>query len=91
MRVEANSAASPRLTRREAARRIRELHGLPCTAETLATKAWNGSGPPYRLVAGKTYYNPADVDRWAQSRIGPPVRKAADARRAIQAGEATSC
>jgi hypothetical protein len=81
MGVEAPSAVQ-RLTRREAAKRIREVHRLPCTAETLATKAWDGSGPPYRLVAGMTYCNPEDVDQWAQSRIGPAVRRAADARRA---------
>ena len=88
MPVEPDSAPCPRLTRREAARRIREVHGLPCTVETLATKAWDGSGPPYRLAAGKTYYHPDDVDGWAQSRISPLVRRAADARRAANDREA---
>lgn len=78
----------PKLTRPEAARRIREVHGLPCTPETLATKAWAGSGPPYRLAMGKAFYDPDDVDRWALSRISPRVRKAADARLAAHVGEA---
>ena len=87
---EADRAARPKLTRPDAARRIREVHGLPCTSETLATKAWDGSGPPYRVAMGKTFYDPDDVDRWAQSRISPPVRKAADARRA-KLGEVAAC
>jgi hypothetical protein len=81
---------SRKLTRAEAAQRIREVHGQPCTPETLATKAWAGSGPRYRVAAGKTYYDPADVDRWAEDRFSAPVRKAADARRAKHA-EAAAC
>jgi hypothetical protein len=82
---------SPRkLTRAQAAQRIREQHGQPCTAATLATKAWNGSGPPYCLAAGKTLYDPADVDRWAATRVSKPVCKAADARSAKHA-EAAAC
>lgn len=79
-----------RLTRAEAAQRIREVHEQPCTPETLATKAWDGSGPPYCVVAGKTYYDPGDVDRWARARISAPVRKAADARH-VKRVEVAAC
>jgi hypothetical protein len=77
-----------KITRAEAAKRIREVHGQPCTTETLATKAWDGSGPPYCVAAGKTYYDPDDVDRWAQARFSPPARKAADLRLSKQCCEA---
>ena len=80
MAEEPQGAVRACLTRTEAARRIRETHGLPCTVETLATKAWDGSGPPYRVAAGKTFYDPSDLDLWAKSRISTPIRKASDAR-----------
>ncbi|OYX97146.1 MAG: hypothetical protein B7Y80_20735 [Hyphomicrobium sp. 32-62-53] len=81
---------SHKLSRAEAAQRIRDIHRQPCTPETLATKAWNGSGPVYCLAAGKAYYDVGDIDRWARARISAPVRKAAEARRAKQA-EPAAC
>jgi hypothetical protein len=81
---------SRKLTRAEAAQRVRDVHSQPCTPETLATKAWNGSGPPYCLAAGKAFYDADDVDRWAQARVSAQIRKAADARRAKHA-EAAAC
>jgi hypothetical protein len=74
------------LTRSEAAKRIRDLFGIPCTASTLATKACDGSGPVYRLGGGKALYSVADVDEWASEQLGPPIRRASEARR--MAGEA---
>ncbi len=74
------------LTRSEAAQRIREKHRLACTPGTLATKAWDGSGPPYRMAAGKAFYDPDDVDRWAEARFSAPIRKAADARHTKSTG-----
>ena len=79
-----------RLSRTDAARRVREVHGQPCTPETLATMAWAGSGPAYRKVAGRTFYDPSDVDRWAEERISPPIRRAAEATRTKSAAEAAA-
>ena len=65
-------------SRSEAARRIRELHRVPCEASTLAKEAHYGSGPVYRVVGGRAMYLDADIDTWALTKIGPPVRKACD-------------
>ena len=70
------------LTRKGASQRLRADHGLAYTAATLANMATDGEGPVYRLVAGRAVYLPDDVDSWAATRIGKPVRRAADARRA---------
>ena len=70
------------LSRRAAAQRIREKHGLPCTEATLANMAGRGNGPVYRLIAARAYYLPDDIDSWAEARIGPLIRRAADARSA---------
>ena len=75
------SQAAELSTRKEAAARIRADFGVPCTAETLATKAWSGDGPVYRVIAGRSYYDPGDIDDWARSRISEPVRRASDLRR----------
>ena len=72
--------ATARLTRRQAAERIRDLHGLPCTEGQLANHASDGTGPTYRLFGPRAFYLDTDVDAWARSRISPPIRKAADAR-----------
>jgi hypothetical protein len=67
------------LTRRAAAERVREKFGIPCAESTLAKRASEGTGPTYRIVAGRALYAEADVDAWAPSLIGPPIRRAADA------------
>ena len=68
-------------SRKSAAQRIRDVHGLPCTDATLANLASEGAGPVYKLVAGRAYYRDEDIDVWARSRISAPIRKASDARR----------
>ena len=68
------------LSRRQAAQRIREHHGLHCSDAHLANMAVDGTGPLYRKVAGRTVYFEQDIDAWAVSRIGEPIRKASDAR-----------
>ena len=75
-------------SRSEAARRIRDIHGVPCEASTLAKEAHFGSGPTYRVIGGRAMYLDADIDAWAQSRIGRPVRKAADAHLPYKSGVA---
>jgi TorA maturation chaperone TorD len=68
-------------SRKEAAQRIRE-HGLPCSDAYLAQMATDGTGPLYRRVCGRAIYLDADIDAWAQSRIGPLIRRASDAAEA---------
>ena len=65
-------------TRSQAAARIRELWGIPCEPSTLAKRATTGTGPTYRIIGGKAMYLDADVDTWARSLVGEPIRKASD-------------
>jgi hypothetical protein len=66
-------------TRAGAAQRIRTVHGIACEASTLSKAATYGTGPTYRLINGRAAYLDADIDAWAQSKIGRPIRRAADA------------
>jgi len=75
------------LSRRETAERI-QAHGVPCSPESLATKAWNGSGPVYRIVSGRSRYLVADVDAWIATRISKPGRQASEIRRDAQGAAA---
>jgi hypothetical protein len=73
------SQDSSLLTRLAAAQRVREK-GIPCQPSTLAKRASEGTGPTYRIIGGRAMYSEPDVDSWAASLIGPPVRRACDAR-----------
>jgi hypothetical protein len=64
---------SPRyFMRRDAARYVRETWGLPCSPRWLAKLAVTGGGPVYRKAGRTPIYAPADLDAWAQGRIGAP-------------------
>lgn len=70
---------SPRyLQRTEAARHVRESWGLPCSPRWLAKLAVVGGGPVYRKAGKTPLYAPADLDQWAQARIGGPRRSTSD-------------
>jgi hypothetical protein len=60
------------LRRDKAARHIREHWGLPCSPRWLAKLAVTGGGPIYRKAGRTPIYAPADLDTWAQARIGAP-------------------
>ena len=62
------------LRRDQAARHIRDLWGLPCSPRWLAKLAVVGGGPIYRKAGRTPIYAPADLDAWAQARIGAPQR-----------------
>jgi hypothetical protein len=62
------------LRRVDAARHVRETWGLPCSPRWLAKLAVVGGGPIYRKAGRTPIYTPADLDAWAQSRIGAPQR-----------------
>jgi hypothetical protein len=61
--------------------------GLPMAAETLATKATRGGGPPYRLFSGRALYRWGDALAWALAKLTPPRRTTseADAKAVIDA------
>lgn len=62
------------LRRNDAARHVRETWGLPCSPKWLAKLAVVGGGPIFRKAGKTPLYAPADLDAWAQARIGVPRR-----------------
>jgi hypothetical protein len=66
------------LRRAEAARYIRENHGIPCAPATLAKYACLGGGPVYRKAGKFPIYSQHDLDAWAAQRLGKPVRSTSE-------------
>ncbi len=62
------------LRRANAAHYVRETWGMPCSAKWLAKLAVTGGGPIYRKAGRFPIYLPADLDAWAEARIGEPRR-----------------
>ena len=60
--------------RAEAARYIREHHGIPCAPATLAKYACIGGGPPFRKAGKFPIYSRDDLDAWASSRLSEPMQ-----------------
>jgi hypothetical protein len=60
--------------RAEAARYIREYHGIPCAPATLAKYACIGGGPAFRKAGKFPIYSRDDLDAWANARFGEPVK-----------------
>jgi hypothetical protein len=58
--------------RADAARYIREAHGIPCTTWTLLGYECNGGGPAFR-EAKFPIYSRYDLDTWARSRLSKPA------------------
>lgn len=73
----------PRLRRAEAARYLREVHGIPVQPSTLAK--WHclkSDGPPAHH-AGRVPLYPRDaLDTWAAKRLGPLRTSTSDAKAA---------
>ena len=63
-----------KMRRAEAARYIRETHGIPCTPATLAKYACLGGGPIYRKAGKFPIYARDDLDAWANCRLSKLVR-----------------
>lgn len=59
------------LRRADAAAYVRNTYGFPCSRQWLAKLAVIGGGPVFRKAGRFPIYKPADLDAWAQSRIGP--------------------
>ena len=66
------------LRREAAAKYIRDTHGQPCEAKTLARLASVGGGPGYRRAGKYPLYEPDDLDRWARARLSPKIFRASD-------------
>jgi hypothetical protein len=62
------------LRRRDAAQFVRETWGLPCSPKWLAKLAVVGGGPVFRKAGRYPVYLEADLDAWAEARIGAPRR-----------------
>ena len=69
-----SSSTNPNLRRADAARYIREAHGIPCATATLAKYACIGGGPAFRKAGKFPIYARDDLDNWARSRFGEPVQ-----------------
>ena len=69
---------TPYLRRKAAAEYIRVRWGIPCSEKTLAKLACIGGGPVYRLCGRTPLYAPADLDSFAESKIGKPVRSTSE-------------
>ncbi len=67
------------LSRADAARFLTEK-GLPIAATTLAKKAVQGSGPPYRIWNGRATYTVDDLMKWVEDRLGPNLMSTAQRR-----------
>jgi hypothetical protein len=67
-----------KMRRAEAARYIRENHGIPCSPATLAKYACFGGGPPFRKAGKFPVYARADLDAWAKLRLGKLVRSTSE-------------
>jgi hypothetical protein len=66
------------MRRAEAARYIRENHGIPCAPATLAKYACVGGGPAFRKAGKFPIYSRDDLDAWAQQRLGRLVRSTSE-------------
>jgi hypothetical protein len=76
---EVNKAKPNVLLRRDqAAEYIRTTYGFPCTRSWLAKLASLGGGPAFRKASRFPLYDQADLDAWAQSKIGPRVQSTAE-------------
>jgi hypothetical protein len=68
------------LRRKAAAAYIRDTHGQPCAAKTLAKLASVGGGPAFRKAGKYPLYEPDDLDIWALARLSRKVFRAAETK-----------
>jgi hypothetical protein len=53
-----------RVRRSDAAKYLREKHGVSIAAHTLANLAVSGGGPSFQKIAGRPLYPLAELDEW---------------------------
>jgi hypothetical protein len=63
----------PNMRRADAARYIREAHGIPCAPATLAKYACIGGGAAFTKFNQAPIYSRDDLDAWAENRLGKRV------------------
>ena len=73
-----SSSINLNLRRADAARYLRETHGIPCAPATLAKYACLGGGPPFRKAGKFPIYSRDDLDAWAQQRLGKCVQSTSE-------------
>jgi hypothetical protein len=66
------------MRRADAARYIRENHGIPCAPATLAKYACIGGGPAFRKAGKFPIYSRDDLDAWAKQRLGKLVHSTSE-------------
>jgi hypothetical protein len=66
------------MRRADAARYVRETHGIPCSPATLAKYATIGGGPPFRKAGKFPIYSRDDLDAWAKARLGKLVHSTSE-------------
>ncbi len=70
--------AALNMRRADAARYIREIHGIPCAPATLAKYACIGGGPAFRKAGKFPIYSREDLDAWANQRLGKLVHSTSE-------------
>jgi hypothetical protein len=74
-----NSERGKRFLRRsEAADYVAHRYGFPCSRQWLAKLPVIGGGPVFRKAGRYPVYEPSELDRWAEARIGPPQRSTSE-------------
>ena len=63
----------PRVRRKEAARYLTDVWGIPMSPKTLAKLAVTGGGPQYRKAGRLPLYEIAVLDAFARSKLSPLV------------------
>ena len=66
------------LRRADAATYVTKQYGFPCSRQWLAKLAVCGGGPLFRKAGRFPIYRTADLDQWAQARIGPAQSSTSD-------------
>jgi hypothetical protein len=69
---------APRLRRKDASKYLLHIWGVQISANTLAKKAVEGTGPAFTKWARWPYYTLEELDRWANARLGRPRRSTAE-------------
>jgi hypothetical protein len=67
------SLDAPNMRRADAARYLREIHGIPCAPATLAKYACIGGGPSFRKAGKFPIYAREDLDFWVESRLSKRI------------------
>ncbi len=68
----------PRLRREEACEYLEQVHGIPIARSTLAKYASVGGGPSFQKINRTPLYPTAELDRWANEKLGRLVRSTSE-------------